>query len=64
MVVVMLASLRVGSTLVVMSKFELEPFLKCVQKYRLTRLHLVPPIVSQLAKYTSLVIYYTFILYA
>ncbi|KAJ3194448.1 hypothetical protein HK101_002663 [Irineochytrium annulatum] len=38
-------------TVVVVSKFELEPFLKTLSKYRVTMAHIVPPIVVALAKH-------------
>lgn len=43
-------SLYCGATLVVMPQFDLETFLKLVQQYKITRAHLVPPIVLALAK--------------
>ncbi len=43
-------SLYCGATVVVMPQFDLETFLKLVQKYKITRAHLVPPIVLALAK--------------
>ena len=43
-------SLYCGATLVVMPQFDLETFLRLVQKYKITRAHLVPPIVLALAK--------------
>jgi len=51
MVVVMNAALRKGARIVVMPKFEMEPFLKIVQEYKVTRAHLVPPIVLGLTKH-------------
>jgi len=39
-----------GSTSVLMSRFELEPFLQLIQDHRVTRAFLVPPIVLALAK--------------
>ena len=50
LVVIMLLGFRSGATLVVMSRFELEPYLDCVERYRATMLHVVPPIVVALAK--------------
>lgn len=50
MTVIMNAGLRHGATLVTMPRFELEPCLKAVQEYRVTRFFLVPPIVVALAK--------------
>jgi acyl-CoA synthetase (AMP-forming)/AMP-acid ligase II len=40
-----------GATIVTMSKFELEPFLKLLQDHRITRAYLVPPIILALAKH-------------
>jgi thioester reductase-like protein len=43
-------SLYCGATVVVMPQFDLETFLRLVQEYKITRAHLVPPIVLALAK--------------
>ena len=43
-------SLYCGATVVVMPQFDLETFLRLVQQYKITRAHLVPPIVLALAK--------------
>jgi thioester reductase-like protein len=43
-------SLYCGVTVVVMPQFDLETFLRLVQQYKITRAHLVPPIVLALAK--------------
>ncbi len=51
MVVVMSACLREGATLVTMPRFDLEEFLGTIQRYRVTRAYLVPPIVLALAKH-------------
>ena len=40
-----------GITVVTMPKFDLQVFLEAVQSYKLTRLHIVPPIVLALAKH-------------
>jgi acyl-CoA synthetase (AMP-forming)/AMP-acid ligase II len=40
-----------GATIVVMSRFDLEQYLEQVQRYGVTYLHLVPPIVLALAKH-------------
>ena len=48
--VTMLLGLWSGATLVVMPRFELEPYLDLVERYRATVLHVVPPIVLALAK--------------
>ncbi|HUZ86054.1 MAG TPA: AMP-binding protein [Candidatus Baltobacterales bacterium] len=50
MTVIMNAGLRAGATLVTMARFELEPSLKAVQDYGVTRFFLVPPVVVALAK--------------
>jgi acyl-CoA synthetase (AMP-forming)/AMP-acid ligase II len=42
-----------GATLVVMPKFELEPYLDLVERYRATLLHVVPPVIVALAKHPS-----------
>ena len=51
MVLILLLGLRAGSGLVTLMRFELEPFLACIQKYRITYAPLVPPIVLALAKH-------------
>ncbi len=48
--VIMLFGLWAGATIVVMPKFELEPYLDLVERYRATVLHVVPPIVLAMAK--------------
>ena len=48
--VVMNAVLRNGATVVSMPRFDLEGFLALVQEHRVTKAHLVPPIVLALAK--------------
>jgi acyl-CoA synthetase (AMP-forming)/AMP-acid ligase II len=48
--VVMLLGLWSGATIVAMPRFELEPYLDLVERYRATMLHIVPPIVLALAK--------------
>ena len=48
-----LLGIRCGATLVVVSKFELEPYLKLVEQYRATLLHVVPPVVVALAKHPA-----------
>ena len=50
LVVIMMVGFRSGATLVVMPRFELEPYLDLVERYRATMLHVVPPIVVALAK--------------
>jgi acyl-CoA synthetase (AMP-forming)/AMP-acid ligase II len=46
-------SLWAGATVVVMPKFELEPYLGLVERHRATLLHVVPPIVVALAKHPA-----------
>ena len=48
--VILNAGLRQGSTLIVMSRFDFEAFLGVIEKYRVSRLYLVPPIVLALSK--------------
>ena len=50
LVVVLNMGLYSGATIVLMPRFELEPFLKAVQQYNVTMAHLVPPIVLSLSK--------------
>lgn len=40
-----------GASVVVMMRFELQPFLELIQKYKVTRMNLVPPILIALAKH-------------
>src|SRR5436309_367423 len=49
MQVVMNLALWQGATLVTMPRFELEPFLRLLQAYRITRAFVVPPLVLALA---------------
>ena len=42
-----------GATLVVVPRFELEPYLKLVEQHRATLLHVVPPVVVALAKHPA-----------
>ena len=51
--VIALLGLWSGATLVVMPKFELEPYLDLVERYRATLLHVVPPVVVALAKHPA-----------
>jgi acyl-CoA synthetase (AMP-forming)/AMP-acid ligase II len=53
MVVVAMAGLWSGATLVVMPKFDLETYLELIERYRATLLHVVPPVVVALAKHPS-----------
>jgi acyl-CoA synthetase (AMP-forming)/AMP-acid ligase II len=47
-------SLWAGATVVVMPKFELEGYLKLVERHRATLLHVVPPVVIAFAKHPLL----------
>jgi len=51
MVVIMNMSLARGATVVTMPRFDLEQFLELVQKHKVTRVNLVPPILVGLAKH-------------
>ena len=51
--VIGLLGLWSGVTIVVMPKFELEPYLDLVERHRATLLHVVPPVVVALAKHPS-----------
>jgi acyl-CoA synthetase (AMP-forming)/AMP-acid ligase II len=53
MVVIMAASLRNGSMLVTLPRFDMEQFLQVVQDYRINVTYLVPPIVLALAKHPA-----------
>ena len=48
--VIMNYGLYKGATIIVMSRFELEQFLRALETYKITRAHLVPPIILALAK--------------
>ena len=50
MTVIMNQALRAGATVVTMPRFDLEGFLEVVERHRVTKAHLVPPIVLALAK--------------
>ena len=50
MTVIMNQALRTGATVVTMPRFELEGFLELVERHRVTKAHLVPPIILALAK--------------
>jgi 4-coumarate--CoA ligase len=47
---IMLCGLRVGATLVTMAKFDLHLMLELIQKYKVTVMPVVPPIVLAMAK--------------
>lgn len=51
MVVIMNSSLAQGATIVTMPRFDLEQFLELIQKHKVTRVNLVPPILVGLAKH-------------
>ncbi|MBI3634813.1 MAG: 4-coumarate--CoA ligase family protein [Candidatus Rokubacteria bacterium] len=53
MVVIMMLSLAQGGTLVTMPRFDLMEFLGLIQKYRVTILPIVPPIVVGLVKHPA-----------
>jgi acyl-CoA synthetase (AMP-forming)/AMP-acid ligase II len=50
LVVILNMGLRSGATIVMMSRFDLEDFLRAVQDYEVTLAHLVPPIILALSK--------------
>ena len=49
--VIVTLSLVRGATIVTMPRFDLEQFLALIQKHKITRIHLVPPILVALAKH-------------
>ncbi|HUQ51134.1 MAG TPA: AMP-binding protein, partial [Gammaproteobacteria bacterium] len=51
--VIVFMSLWAGATVVVMPKFELEPYLALVERHRATVLHVVPPVVLAFAKHPA-----------
>ncbi len=51
--VIALLGIWSGATFVVMPKFELEPYLDLVERYRATLLHVVPPVIVALAKHPA-----------
>jgi acyl-CoA synthetase (AMP-forming)/AMP-acid ligase II len=54
LVVVLNMGLHLGSTIVIMPRFDLVQFLEAIQKYQVTLSHIVPPIVLKLAKDPSI----------
>ena len=50
MTVIMNQALRMGATVVTMPRFDLDQFLELAERHRVTKAHLVPPIVLALAK--------------
>ncbi|HEX8846259.1 MAG TPA: 4-coumarate--CoA ligase family protein [Pyrinomonadaceae bacterium] len=51
--VVLNAGLSKGATIITMPRFELEAFLGALERHKVTRAHLVPPIILALAKHPS-----------
>ncbi|RRQ77059.1 4-coumarate--CoA ligase family protein [Streptomyces griseofuscus] len=51
------APLRLGSTVVVLPRFDLETFLAAIEKHRITGLYVAPPIVLALAKHPAVTRY-------
>ena len=51
MLLIMNVSLRQGATVVTMPRFDPEQFLQIIQDHKVTRMHLVPPILLFLAKH-------------
>ncbi|KPL86356.1 hypothetical protein SE16_13620 [Ardenticatena maritima] len=51
MIVILNSALNNGATVVSMPRFDLVQFLELMQKHRVTRAHLVPPVVLALAKH-------------
>jgi thioester reductase-like protein len=50
MVMLLNYSLACGATIVTMPRFDLETFLSLIEKHKITRIHVVPPILLALAK--------------
>jgi acyl-CoA synthetase (AMP-forming)/AMP-acid ligase II len=48
--VILLLALYRGATLVVFPRFEMDSFLAAIERHRVTRLHLVPPLILRLAR--------------
>ncbi|XP_031502893.1 probable CoA ligase CCL7 [Nymphaea colorata] len=48
--IISFAQLQIGNAVISMSRFALEDFLRAVEKYRITHLYIVPPIMILLAK--------------
>jgi acyl-CoA synthetase (AMP-forming)/AMP-acid ligase II len=53
MTVIMNQALRMGATVVTMPRFELDAFLTLMEGHRVTKAHLVPPIILALAKHPA-----------
>ena len=47
------APLRLGATVVVLPRFDLDTFLAAIEKYRINALYVAPPIVLALAKHPA-----------
>ncbi len=54
MTVLMNVTLVVGATIVIMPRFDLELFLNMIQKYRVTKTYIVPPVALALASFKDL----------
>lgn len=52
--ILMNSSLRYGTKIITLPRFDLMEFLECIQKHKVTRLYLVPPIVLALAKHPAI----------
>ncbi|CAN6469922.1 unnamed protein product [Victoria cruziana] len=48
--IISFSQLQIGNAVVSMSRFDLEDFLRAIEKYRITHLYVVPPIMIRLAK--------------
>src|SRR5262249_29439342 len=53
MTVIMNQALRVGASAVTMPRFDLETFLALMERHRVTKAHLVPPIILALARHPA-----------
>ncbi|MEU3501835.1 4-coumarate--CoA ligase family protein [Streptomyces hundungensis] len=47
------APLQAGATVVVLARFDLDPFLRAIERHRITGLYVAPPIVLALAKHPA-----------
>jgi acyl-CoA synthetase (AMP-forming)/AMP-acid ligase II len=57
MVIVCCKALLRGTTIVSLPKFDLLPFLEILQNYKISRAHLVPPVILALAKHPAVANY-------
>ncbi|XP_010529378.1 PREDICTED: LOW QUALITY PROTEIN: 4-coumarate--CoA ligase-like 7 [Tarenaya hassleriana] len=57
LVVITYSQLRKGNAVISMAKFELEALLKNIEKYQVTNLWVVPPVLLALSKYSATKIY-------